>query len=165
VEAVIFCGIQGSGKSTFYRERFSETHVRINLDMLKTRTREGILLRACLDARQPFVVDNTNTTIDARRRYVVPARLAGFRLIAFYFHTDVGDAIARTRDRTDKLSVRPGAIVTTHRRLQPPTKQEGWARIHVVSINGQSTFSVAEIDDFGLGPLPGLPHLDAGRRT
>ena len=40
VEAVIFVGLQGSGKSTFYRERFFDTHVRLSLDMLKTRHRE-----------------------------------------------------------------------------------------------------------------------------
>jgi hypothetical protein len=34
MEAVILTGIQAAGKSTFYQERFSGTHVRINLDML-----------------------------------------------------------------------------------------------------------------------------------
>lgn len=43
-EAVIFVGVQGSGKSTFYRERFFDTHVRINLDMLRTRLKEQLLL-------------------------------------------------------------------------------------------------------------------------
>src|SRR4051812_8782542 len=37
MEAVILIGIQGSGKSTFYRERFFDTHVRVSLDLLKTR--------------------------------------------------------------------------------------------------------------------------------
>ena len=40
MEAVILIGIQGAGKSTFYKDRFFNTHVRINLDMLKTRHRE-----------------------------------------------------------------------------------------------------------------------------
>ncbi|HWE94100.1 MAG TPA: hypothetical protein VG269_09070 [Tepidisphaeraceae bacterium] len=39
MEAVIFCGVQGSGKSTFFRERFFDTHLRLNLDMLRTRHR------------------------------------------------------------------------------------------------------------------------------
>ena len=56
MEAVIFIGIQATGKSSFYRERFSDTHVRINLDMLKTRAREKVLLEACLLARQPFAL-------------------------------------------------------------------------------------------------------------
>ena len=37
MEAVIFVGIQGSGKSSYYKERFFRTHFRINLDMLRTR--------------------------------------------------------------------------------------------------------------------------------
>jgi hypothetical protein len=60
VEAVLFVGIQGAGKSTFYRERFFTTHLRINLDMLKTRHRELRFLHTCLESRQRFVVDNTN---------------------------------------------------------------------------------------------------------
>ena len=39
MEAVVFTGIQASGKSTFYRERFFHTHLRISLDLLKTRGR------------------------------------------------------------------------------------------------------------------------------
>lgn len=64
MEAIIFIGIQGAGKSTFYRHHFFNTHIRINLDMLKTRHREQIFLQACLEAKQPFVVDNTNPTVD-----------------------------------------------------------------------------------------------------
>ena len=60
MEAVILIGIQATGKSTFYKEYFYDTHVRINLDMLKTRRREDILLQACIQAKQSFVVDNTN---------------------------------------------------------------------------------------------------------
>jgi predicted kinase len=39
MQLVILIGIQGSGKSSFFKERFVDTHIRINLDMLKTRRR------------------------------------------------------------------------------------------------------------------------------
>ena len=55
MEAVIFIGIQATGKSTFYKERFSDTHARINLDMLKTRHREDTLLDACIHTRMSVV--------------------------------------------------------------------------------------------------------------
>jgi predicted kinase len=32
MEAIIFCGIQGSGKSTFFLQNFYHTHVRLNLN-------------------------------------------------------------------------------------------------------------------------------------
>jgi hypothetical protein len=58
MELIVFSGIQASGKTTFYRERFLATHVRVSLDLLKTRQREDILLFACFAAQQPVVVDN-----------------------------------------------------------------------------------------------------------
>jgi predicted kinase len=145
VEAIIFCGIQGSGKSTFYKQRFADTHVRINLDMLRTRRRESILLGACLEAKQRFVVDNTNTTLEARKRYTEPAIEAGFRLLGFYFESPVGDAIARNLGRPPKERVLPGSIVRTHKELEPPEKREGFDQIFVARANGDGSFHVEEM--------------------
>jgi predicted kinase len=36
MEAVIFTGLQATGKSSFFKERFFSTHVRISLDLLRT---------------------------------------------------------------------------------------------------------------------------------
>ena len=49
-------GLQASGKSSFYLQQFYDTHIRLNLDMLKTRHREQLLFRACLTAKQPLVI-------------------------------------------------------------------------------------------------------------
>ena len=56
MEMVLFIGIQATGKSSFYLERFFRTHVRVNLDMLKTHHREDLLVKACLEGKTPFVV-------------------------------------------------------------------------------------------------------------
>jgi predicted kinase len=74
MEAVIFAGIQGSGKSTFFKQRFFDSHVRINLDMLQTRNRERIIFEACLIAKQKFVLDKTNLTRKERENYIVKAK-------------------------------------------------------------------------------------------
>ncbi|MEN3294973.1 MAG: hypothetical protein V7642_4226, partial [Burkholderiales bacterium] len=42
MEMLLFIGIQASGKSTFYKERFFDTHVRISMDLLRTRNRESV---------------------------------------------------------------------------------------------------------------------------
>lgn len=70
MEAILFTGIPASSKSTFYKERFFATHIRINLDMLKTRKREALILQACLAAQQPFVVGNTNILKSERAPYI-----------------------------------------------------------------------------------------------
>ncbi len=62
MEAIIFIGVQATGKSSFYVQRFLDTHLRLNMDMLKTRHRESVLLRAFIEDKASFVVDNTNPT-------------------------------------------------------------------------------------------------------
>jgi hypothetical protein len=99
VEAVVFCGVQGGGKTRFFRQRFFDTHVRVNLDMLRTRRREAILIDACIRASQRFAVDNTNPTTEDRRRYVAPAVQARFRVIGYWFDVPLGTAIERNAAR------------------------------------------------------------------
>src|SRR5262245_57830138 len=105
LEAIVFTGIQASGKSTFYRERFFETHVRINMDMLRTRRREAFLLNACILAKQPFVVDNTNPLAADRARYIAPAREAGFFVAGYVFRATPAEAIARNRQRQGQAAI------------------------------------------------------------
>src|SRR5919106_1494608 len=99
MQAVIFCGIQASGKSRFYAERFAGSHVRVNLDTLKSRKVESTLIEECLAEGRAFVVDNTNPTPAERERYIVPAREAGFLVVGYYFMATPREAIARSLAR------------------------------------------------------------------
>lgn len=145
MEAVIFVGVQGSGKSTFYRERFFDTHVRINLDMLRTRHREQLLLAACLAGKQPFVIDNTNPLPTDRARYIEPAREAGFRVVAYFFETSLADAIRRNKERTGKQRIPIPAIAGTLRKLQPPTAEEGFEAVYKVTISSEGAVVLSEV--------------------
>ncbi|HEV7348839.1 hypothetical protein [Telluribacter sp.] len=48
MQAIIFCGLQATGKTTFYRDHFLKTHIRISLDMLNTRNKETQFMEVCL---------------------------------------------------------------------------------------------------------------------
>jgi predicted kinase len=144
MEAVILIGVQGSGKSTFYREKFFDTHARINLDMLRTRQREQLLFTACLNAKQPFVIDNTNPLPADRQRYIGAARAAGFRVVAYYFDVPLKDAIRRNNQRTGKQKVPVPAIAGAFRKLQPPTAAEGFDAIFRVSLSPDGSFVVTQ---------------------
>ena len=148
MEAVIFVGVQAAGKSTFYVERFFHTHVRISLDLLRTRHRERVFLEACLATRQPFVVDNTNPAPSDRARYVEPARAAGFRVAGYFFETTAPAAARRNAGRPERQRVPARAIYGTHKRLQPPTFVEGFDALFRVTIAPDGGFVVAEV------PLP-----------
>lgn len=45
---VIMIGLQGSGKSTFYQTHLSVDFVRVNLDTMKTRHQEKLLIDGCI---------------------------------------------------------------------------------------------------------------------
>jgi predicted kinase len=143
MEAVIFIGVQASGKTTFYRERFFDTHVRISLDMLRTRTRERIMVQACLNARQPFVVDNTNVLATERARYILAARAAGFRVTGYYFRTELRPAIWRNKQRTGKQAIPVAGVIGTFKKLQPPALEEGFDELYFVELTKEGEFVVA----------------------
>ncbi len=139
-EAIIFVGLQGAGKSTFYKERFFNTHLRVNLDMLRTRHRERILLRACIEMKSPFVVDNTNPTIADRAGYIALAKEAAYRVSGYFFETPPQECARRNAGRAEAERVPPGAIWGTHKRLQGPTFAEGFDALYAVRPDGAGGF-------------------------
>jgi predicted kinase len=145
VEAVVFVDIQASGKSSFYRARFFDTHLRINLDMLKTRHREQLLLRACIEAKQPFVVDNTNPSVEERARYIELARSGGFRVVGYYFRSQPKEALTRNNQWTGKARIPEKGILGTYKRLRMPTTEEGFDELYHVHIDEKGCFIVEEM--------------------
>lgn len=128
-QAVILMGLQGSGKSTLYFEEFKSTHVRINLDMLKTRHREKIFLMACLISQQSFVVDNTNLTRAERSKYILLAEEFGFEVVGIFLNEDLDVCIVRNKLRTGKAKIPEKAIRAASRRLERPDIDEGFDRL------------------------------------
>lgn len=156
MEAVIFVGVQAAGKSTFYRERFFDTHVRINRDMLRTRHREAVLLEACLRAKQPFVVDNTNVTAAERARYVAAARECGFRVVGYFFRATGREAIARNKLRTGKAVIPIPGILGTLKKLEEPAWSEGFDALHVVTITESGAYRIEDAPP-DASPAPPAP--------
>jgi predicted kinase len=142
MEAVIFVGVQASGKSSFYKAHFFRTHMRINLDMLRTRRREQILIAACLEARQPFVIDNTNPTAESRAGYIAQIRAAGFGCAGYSFRSSAADCLRRNADRAPGERVPDAAIRATHRKLEMPTLAEGFDTLYFVDLASDAGFTV-----------------------
>ena len=115
MEAVILSGVQGSGKTTLYRDRFAATHEHVSLDVIGSRAREMAVIETCFDEGRPFVVDNTNPTVADRARYIDLARGAGFKVIGYLVEGD-----------GESVHVGPGTTAATRRRFVRPTPEEGF---------------------------------------
>lgn len=134
MEAILFCGIQATGKSTFFKERFFKTHVRISLDLLKTRNRENKFLEACFITQQPFVIDNTNPTIEERRKYIEFAIKYKYRVIGYYFQSKLEESIERNRQRQGRENIPEIGIRGTYHKLELPSYKEGFNQLYYVEI-------------------------------
>ena len=145
MEIVVFTGMQASGKSTFYKERFFRTHIRINLDMLKTRNKEKTLIEACMKAKLSFVVDNTNPTIEDRMRYIEIAKEAGVKAIGYYFQSDIAECVERNNGRIAEERVPVIALRLTYAKLQLPSYDEGFDELYKVEVRGVNEFAVTEL--------------------
>jgi predicted kinase len=144
MEAVIFCGPQASGKSSFYKEHFFATHVRINLDMLRTRRRESLLLEACLAGGQRFVADNTNPCREDRARYMERAKAAHFSATGYFFAESPPDCLKRNASRSGRARIPEKGVGATFARLEPPAWDEGFDRLFTVRIGPGGVFLIVE---------------------
>jgi predicted kinase len=142
MEAVIFIGVQGSGKSTFCKQRFYDTHIRINLDMLRTKNRERLLLSACLEAKQNFVVDKTNPTAAERSKYIQPAKAHHFRVIGYYFQSKLEIALQRNAQREGKAKIDERGVRGVFSKLELPAFAEGFDELYYVRIDENNEFIV-----------------------
>lgn len=143
MEAAVLCGTQGSGKTSFSRERFFGTHVRISRELLRTPHREARFVALCLDTRQPFVVDKVSATAKDRRAYAAPARAAGFRCIAHWLDVRPRDAIARNAGRAGEAKIPVAGILGAYERLVVPSLEEGFDEVHRVTLEPGEGFRVA----------------------
>ncbi len=138
-ECVIFIGLPGAGKTTFYRDRFAASHAHVSKDLwphAKQRDlRQQRIVADLLAAGRSVVVDNTNPRRDDRAALIAIARAHGAKAIAYYFDVTTRAATARNQTRTGRGRVPPVAIFTVAKRLQPPARSEGFDEVYRVTLD------------------------------
>src|SRR5205823_1567234 len=117
-------------KSTFFRERFAGTHDHVSKDLLRhnrrPQRRQEQLIAESLASGRSVVVDNTNPSAAVRAPLIAVARKHGAEVIGYLFVTEAVDALRRNRAREGRERVPDVAIFTARKRLEPPTRAEGF---------------------------------------
>ena len=135
--AVILIGIQATGKSSLYQMYYKDTHIRINLDMLKTRNRENQLLDCCLKIKQPFVIDNTNLRVEDRQKYITKIQKYEVPILGYYFSSKLDQALIRNLERGNQTIPEMG-ILSAYTRLELPSYSEGFDYLYYIQLeNGK----------------------------
>jgi predicted kinase len=128
MQVVILIGLQGSGKTRFYRSRFKDTHVHVSKDNFRNHRnknrRQRQLIEEALSQGRSVVVDNTNPTPDDRKPIIEIARRFGAEVVGYFFESNVKDCLRRNRRRVGRSRVRDVVIYVTIHKLRPPSKSD-----------------------------------------
>ena len=148
MDVVIFIGLQGASKSTFYRTYFAGTHVHISKDNFRTANnrerRQQKLLRDALEQGVSVVVDNTNPSVATRVPVLQLGKEFGARMIGYYFQPALAACLERNRRREGAARVPDIALFTTLKRLEPPSHAEGFDQLFSVRLDEQGSFTIVE---------------------
>ena len=162
-ELVVLCGLQASGKTTFYRRHFAATHEHVSKDLMphnrRKDARQRELLAGALRHGRSVVVDNTNPTPADRVPLIAIARAYGATVTGYVFITAVQQAIERNDTRVGrKVPVR--GILATANRFSAPTPAEGYSRLFTVRL-ADNDFIIEQACPNGR-PATGFPSDQAG---
>ena len=140
---IVLIGIPASGKSTFAKRLDDSGLTIVSLDKLQTRDRESKLFNKLLWYRRSCVIDNTNVTMDERRRFIAPAQKQGYKIIGYYFQSVLADCLKRNSARTGKARIPDKGIIIKSKALQLPELSEGFDELHYVTIQN-GVFEIAD---------------------
>ncbi|WP_196894181.1 AAA family ATPase [Aureivirga marina] len=134
MQAILFIGIQATGKSTFYKQNFFNSHVRISLDLLNTKNKQQKFLETCFETNTQFVVDNTNVEKERRKYFIDLAKENKYKVIGYYFKSNIQEALERNLLRKGKEKIPNVGLFSTRKNLEMPNYEEGFDTLYFVEI-------------------------------
>ncbi len=154
MELIIFIGLQASGKSTFFRQKFAETHEHISKDLMPRNgkeLRQTQLIEAALQSGKSLVIDNTNPSPIDRAAIIQQGKKYQATIIGYYFSSVIEECMHRNLQRVGKALVPDVGFYATVKKLEKPTYLEGFDRLFYVKIGENNEFIInpwdREMDD------------------
>ena len=126
---LIFVGMPGSGKSTFYQRYLQPLGwVHVNRDTQKTKPRMLKLATSAITQGTGLVaIDNTNPTLEDRAEWLTLAQRYGLTVWCLYF---VRDGVTQNKLRSKEQGRVPDiAYHSYYKRLVEPTMGEGFGNL------------------------------------
>lgn len=85
---VLFIGMPGSGKTTYYSTHFKDTHIHINQDLLHSKSKCLKMTRDKIKCGDNVVIDCTNPGQSRREEFYEIAKRNNYNITTIYFEKD-----------------------------------------------------------------------------
>jgi predicted kinase len=139
-EVAILIGLPGAGKTSFFQAHLAPTHVHVSKDVIghgrDASRRQLEEVGKALRAGRSAAVDNTNPRVVDRAPILALGREMGARVVAYLLDTTPRESATRNRSRAGHDRVPDVAVFVTSKRLQPPTRAEGFDAVYRVHAEG-----------------------------
>src|SRR5438067_2638875 len=146
MELVALIGLPGSGKSSFHRSRYAGTHVHVSKDLLgSARRKDEEQMRLVATARRSgrsVVVDNTNPRRADRAPLIAVAHQLGATAVGVLVAAPIADCLRRNAAREGKARVPAVAIFVTAKKLETPSREEGFDQVFEARMAEDGSWSV-----------------------
>ena len=148
MELVLFIGLPASGKSSFYRARFADTHCLVSKDLLKNNRRKDRrqkqLIEEAFQNGLSVTLDNTHPEKAQRAPWIEMAKSWSAVVKGYYFSSLASECLERNRIRAERVP--DVAIFSIAKQLQLPSFDEGFDELYYVKLT-ESGFQVEVWDE------------------
>jgi predicted kinase len=152
MELVVLIGLPGAGKSSFHRSRYAGTHLHVSKDLLGRSARrkdekQMRLVEEALRSGRSVVVDNTNPRRADRAPLLEAAKRHGARALGVLVKAPVADCLRRNEAREGKARVPAVAIYVAAKKLEKPSREEGFDEVLEATIAEDGSWSVRPLSE------------------
>jgi predicted kinase len=149
MDVVVLIGLPGAGKSSFHRARYAGTHVHVSKDLMKNARRKDEkqmrLVDAALRSGRSVVVDNINPRPADRAPLIEIAHRLGATVTGILVAAPVAECLRRNAAREGRARVPAVAIYVAARKLEPPSRAEGFDQVFEARLADDGSWSVVPI--------------------
>lgn len=135
-ELIVFVGLPGAGKSTFFRAHFAATHLHASKDLWPNARRPEARLQRVVEealaSGRSVVVDNVSPSSESRAGVIAIGRRLNVEIVGYFFDVDIATTLERNAGREGKARVPEVAIYSAAKMLDRPLLEEGFGRLFIV---------------------------------